>query len=52
MHNLIKIAITMSNVLIFTSLTTTKSSEPIQNVKRIKAKRWKRSKRKSGKERL
>ena len=35
----------MSNVLIFTSLTTTKSSEPIQNVKRIKAKRWKQSKR-------
>ena len=39
LHNLIEIAITMSNVLIFTSLTKTESSQPIQNVKRIKAKR-------------
>ena len=37
---MIKIAITMSNVLIFTSLTKKKeTSEPIQNVKRIKATR-------------
>ena len=39
LHNLIEIAITMSNVFIFTSLTKTESSEHIQNVKRIKAKR-------------
>ena len=39
LHNLIEIAITMSNVFIFTSLTKTESSERIQNVKRIKAKR-------------
>ena len=39
MHNLIKTAITMSNVLIFISLTKTESSEPIRNVKGIKAKR-------------
>ena len=39
LHNLIEIAITMSNVFIFTSLTKTESREPIQNVKRIKAKR-------------
>ena len=38
-HNLIEIAITMSNVLIFTSLTKTESSQPRQNVKRIRAKR-------------
>ena len=35
LHNVIEIAITMSNV----SLTKTESSQPIQNVKRIKAKR-------------
>ena len=34
LHNLIEIAITMSNVLIFTSLTKTESSQPIQNVTR------------------
>ena len=45
LHNLIKIAVTVSNVLIFTSLTKTESSKPIQNVKRIKAKRQKRAKR-------
>ena len=39
LHNLIEIAITMSNVFIFTSLTKTESREPIQNLKRIKAKR-------------
>ena len=39
LHNLIEIAITMSNVFIFTSLKKTESREPIQNLKRIKAKR-------------
>ena len=34
LHNVIEIAITMSNVLIFTSLTKTESSQPIQNVTR------------------
>ena len=39
LHNRIEIAITMSNVFIFTSLTKTESGKAIQNVKRIKAKR-------------
>ena len=39
LRNNIKIAITMSNVPTFISLTKTQSSEPLQKVKRIKAKR-------------
>ena len=39
LRNNIKIAITMSNVPTFICLTKTESSEPLQKVKRIKAKR-------------
>ena len=39
LRNNIKIAITMSKVFTFISLTKTESSEPLQKVKRIKAKR-------------
>ena len=39
LHNMIKIEVTMSNVLIFISLTNTESSESIQEMKRLKAKR-------------
>ena len=39
LRNNIKIAITMSNVPTFISLTKTESSKPLQKVKRIKAKR-------------
>ena len=39
LNNLIKIAITVSNMLIFTSLTKTESGKAIKNMKRIKAKR-------------
>ena len=39
LHNMIKIEVTMSNVLMFISLTNTESSESIQEMKRLKAKR-------------
>ena len=39
LHIMIKIVVTMSNVLIFISLTKTESRESIQNMKRIKTKR-------------
>ena len=41
----LKIVVTMSNELIFISLTKTESRESIQNKKRIKTKRSRRSKR-------
>ena len=39
LHNMIKIEVTMSNVLIYISLTKTESSESIQEMKRLKAER-------------
>ena len=39
LHNMIKIEVTMSNVLMFISLTNTEYSESIQEMKRLKAKR-------------
>ena len=39
LHIMIEIVVTMSNVLIFISLTKTESRESIQNMKRIKTKR-------------
>ena len=39
LHIMIEIVVTMSNVLIFISLTKTESRESTQNMKRIKTKR-------------